>query len=199
MQIKEIKEKFERAVSEFLRLETYLLDNDVSERAITHTLACYLQCEFDESHVDCEYNRNGTKPKHIQYDYNRALESELKKVLSAARRLQAKLKISTNEYADVDEPVRLETYPDIIVHTRGLNHPTNLLIVEVKKARANDEDIAFDLAKLRAFTAEQSDGVLNNYHYLLGAHLVLFCKADSGREPHIQYYINGEPEIKELA
>jgi len=56
--IKELKNKFLKAVNLLYRNDLFLLKNNVSERAITHKLAFYLQDEFPEWHVDCEYNRD---------------------------------------------------------------------------------------------------------------------------------------------
>src|SRR5262249_43335497 len=47
-----------------------LLDLGVSERAITHRLALYLERELDHLgrnwKVDCKYNRKGRKPKELR-------------------------------------------------------------------------------------------------------------------------------------
>jgi len=56
-----IKNEIERKVKSCLQIlreqDKYLLDNDLNERTITHKLATYLQEEFQEFNVDCEYNR----------------------------------------------------------------------------------------------------------------------------------------------
>lgn len=54
----ELKKKFLKSVNYLLKNDIFLLENNVSERAITHKLAEYLQKEFPEWHVDCEYNRD---------------------------------------------------------------------------------------------------------------------------------------------
>ena len=46
------------SLRELLQDDASLLQYDVSERAITHKLAEYLQYRFGDYHVDCEYNRN---------------------------------------------------------------------------------------------------------------------------------------------
>ena len=38
---------------------------DANERSLTHKLAEYLQCEFPDWHVDCEYNRHGLDVKRL--------------------------------------------------------------------------------------------------------------------------------------
>ena len=41
------------------------MENDVSERSIAHKLAEYLQIQFPDWNVDCEYNRKGLEPKAL--------------------------------------------------------------------------------------------------------------------------------------
>jgi hypothetical protein len=53
----DVKAKLEAAIISLLEEDHYLIQNNVSERAITHKLAEYLQKEFPEYKVDCEYNR----------------------------------------------------------------------------------------------------------------------------------------------
>ena len=57
IEISELKGKFERCVNQLCIRDSLLLKLDVSERAIAHKLAEYLQCEFPDWNVDCEYNR----------------------------------------------------------------------------------------------------------------------------------------------
>jgi len=63
----------------FMKNDIFLLEVDADERAISHKLACYLQSEISEMHVDCEYNRDefeikkisdekGSKPRRIYPD-----------------------------------------------------------------------------------------------------------------------------------
>ncbi len=53
------------ALTKLLENDSYLLQVDANERAITHRLAMYLQCELQEWHIDCEYNRNGNASKSL--------------------------------------------------------------------------------------------------------------------------------------
>src|SRR3990172_335038 len=53
-----LKKKFLKSVNYLFKNDLFLLKNDASERSITHKLAEYLQKEFPEWHVDCEYNRD---------------------------------------------------------------------------------------------------------------------------------------------
>lgn len=40
----------------FYEKERYLLENNANERSLTHKLAEYLNLEFQDFDVDCEYN-----------------------------------------------------------------------------------------------------------------------------------------------
>jgi hypothetical protein len=55
--IDEIKEKVKYCLLKLKRRDKYLLEKDLNERTITHKLATYLQEQFQELNVDCEYNR----------------------------------------------------------------------------------------------------------------------------------------------
>ena len=52
-----IYEKVVKAFQTFFIKDRYLLDNDVHEVTISHKLAEYLQYQFPDMNVDCEYNR----------------------------------------------------------------------------------------------------------------------------------------------
>jgi hypothetical protein len=122
----EIIGRFQSALERLLRNDLHLLQFDVSERAITHKLAEYLQPLFENRHVDCEYNRNGHEPKRVN--------------------LPEPDNLTQTRYSP--------TYPDIIVHLRGTND-YNTLIVEAKKTsdrRQNGEQR--DIQKLMAYAQE---------------------------------------------
>lgn len=188
----DIKDAFNKALKVFLEKEDYLLEKDVSERAMTHKLAEYLKDEFPDHNVDCEYNRNGKKAKTLQFRFNAALLTEAQKLVDRATKFAEQVKEKQGWDEEVEEDPLLKpfsTYPDIIVHTRGNNYPNNLLIVEAKKYDANENDVAFDFAKLKAFTGNDGE---NRYEYLLGVHLTLFCKDERGTPPKVKYFSGGE-------
>lgn len=60
--MKETKMRYEKLINlcleEIYNNDFALIFNNVSERAITHKLAEYLQKRFKGYNVDCEYNRN---------------------------------------------------------------------------------------------------------------------------------------------
>jgi len=110
----EVHLKVEKAISDFLERDLYLLRVNVSERAMTHRLAVHLERQFPDWDVDCEFNRDGNVAKMISF--------------------------LGREEGDGEEGSSI--YPDVIVHHRGTGD--NLLVLEVKKAafqRLRDRDI----------------------------------------------------------
>ncbi|HOJ70255.1 MAG TPA: hypothetical protein PK864_04055 [Syntrophorhabdaceae bacterium] len=123
---KDIKKRIIDAIVALYRYDHELIDKNANERSITHKLAEHLQKEFPYWHVDCEYNRFGSKPKRIH-------------------------QISNGAPATDPEAIEAVTvFPDIIVHRRGTNQ--NLLVIEVKKT---GEDTEWDRKKLEAFIQDQ--------------------------------------------
>lgn len=113
MDKEQIVKKLYNAYRMLLKNDRHLFVVNANERSITHKYAEYLQEEFTQWHVDCEYNRNGLNSKKLLY---------FKKTISSD---------------DVDA---LSVYPDIIIHRRGTN--VNLIVIEAKKSNnyASDED-----------------------------------------------------------
>ena len=57
-----IQSELDRVVSalgEFYARETYLLEQDLGERTLTHRLAVHLERQFEGWDVDCDYDRLG--------------------------------------------------------------------------------------------------------------------------------------------
>jgi len=118
----EVKEKMECAISKLVKNDFYLLEMDANERSITHKLAEYLQQEFPDYDVDCEYNRHMGVQKYLKVP---------------------------EENVGWDDAEAKTVFPDIIIHNRG-NDEDNLLIIETKKSSSNiGED--FDKDKIAAF------------------------------------------------
>lgn len=125
MDVNDVLFRFERALRELMVRDRYLLVHDVSERAITHKLAEYLQPLFRTWDVDCEYNRNGVDPKRIH----------IWRGPEAVR------------------PQDVNSNPDVIVHERGTNG-RNLLIVEAKKVPSTPASIEYDRLKIEAYARD---------------------------------------------
>jgi len=132
------------------RLDKKLLEINVNERTITHKLAEYLQQNFLEFNVDCEYNR---------FEHNEIDD------------LVKKLDLPRNNVSWDDTEAKT-VFPDIIVHNRG-SQEKNLLVIEVKKFPCKISENV-DRNKLIAFTKDPY-----NYKYGLFLKINLINKKDS--------------------
>jgi hypothetical protein len=163
------------ALKELIEKDFYLIQNDVSERAITHKLAMYLEPYFTDYSIDCEYNRNAEdgerKTKTIKI-----LVDEENILIDRFRRREL----------EIDEIALFSTYPDIIVHHRGVNSG-NLLIVEAKKTTCKVDPL-FDSLKLKAYTGTTEE---DKYRYEWGAS-ILFNVEKPTSMPITEWYKNGE-------
>lgn len=176
-----LKEIIHSCLKDFYKKDFDLICHDVSERAISHKLAEYLQVRFPKYNVDCEYNRNcengKDKPKYLKIIWDEALRKS-KGII---------------EKGDLDSLIEVSTYPDIIVHRR-LKNDENLIVIEVKKDNTRvSED--FDLKKLRAFTSKNDENV---YKYEFGVFIKLPIrnhKCDFLNETKIRWFQDGD-EIK---
>ena len=137
----EVKYRIEVAIQIFLKNDSYLISENLSERCITHKLATYIQTLFLDYNVDCEYNRNINEIKGLKL-----VKDELKS-----------LGLLTKKELDEDENyfINRYVYPDIIIHKRGSN-ADNLCIIEVKKDNSELEYKKYDKLKLDAYTNDDS-------------------------------------------
>jgi len=60
---KEIIRRVKIAIGILFKNDCYLLESGVHERTISHKLAEYLQIQFPDWNVDCEYNKKGIDTK----------------------------------------------------------------------------------------------------------------------------------------
>jgi len=147
MKHEEVREKLFIALNQLSINDLWLLHNNLNERTIAHKLAEYIQQNFPEYHVDCEYNRDVEQ------------NSGLKKVNILKERYEA-IKNVVVDGASIDVSV----FPDIIIHRRGTNK-FNLLVIELKKSKnTNQEARDFDIEKLHSFT-DQSERNTLKYNY----------------------------------
>lgn len=58
-----IQNKVGIAIGILLKEDAFLLENLVNERSVAHKLAEYLQEQFPEWNIDCEYNKKGLDTK----------------------------------------------------------------------------------------------------------------------------------------
>ncbi len=122
-----VQHKLCEALKNLAKKDHFLLAHDVNERSITHKLASYLEAEFQDWDVDCEYNRDG---------------------LEDTKRLDLDNTLPETNATDTNAA---SVYPDIIVHKRGTS--TNLLVVEVKK-ESNTKGQDWDRRKLCAYKSQ---------------------------------------------
>src|SRR5882762_9967160 len=107
------------AIDQLVAHEPILLELNVTERALSHHLACYMAARVPAPlSVDCEYNRHFDDPKRLNLPHRNSLDREIRATT---------------------------VFPDIIVHERNSDN-RNLLVLEIKKP---GEDIAYDEIKLR--------------------------------------------------
>ena len=92
------------ALAEFYARETFLLDQDLGERTLTHRLAVHCEKQFSGWEVDCDFNRLGERT----------------------------LRLPHGTIVSTDDHLGKSVYPDIVVHQREI--PNNLVTLEVRKA-----------------------------------------------------------------
>jgi hypothetical protein len=120
-----VKKRFERAIKRLKKRDRDLFRLGANERSFTHKLATYLQQEFPRWHVDCEYNRDGIRPKTLGLD--------------------------EHEEVPIADAEGATVFPDIIIHRR--NTKNNLAVVEAKKS-TNRRGDQWDIRKLRAYKTQ---------------------------------------------
>jgi hypothetical protein len=118
-----VEEYLHNACEKLIQKDGKLFEFDVNERTLTQRLSLYLQAEFPNHVVDCEYNRSIKDKKRLPIG-------------------------ATEIWSDDTKGVTV--FPDIVVHQRG-SHELNLLVVEAKK-HASGTVPDYDSKKLRAFT-----------------------------------------------
>ena len=145
MNIDEIKQGFEQALSDFIATDGDLLRFNADERAISHKLAEHIGRYFREWNIDCEYNRIGTDQQKKLIHYSRERFIQAKQAGVIPNFITSFDELQHSEYA-------VPVYPDIIVHRRG-DPTTSLLVVEVKKANNPDVMLGWDQWKIEFFRA----------------------------------------------
>lgn len=168
--IKKLKKIINECVERVLENDGDLLKK--SEWAITFRLGYYLQhaLEIEKSIllkgyiVDSEYNRFEDEPKKA---FEECGNCEIKK----------------NCLSDVDDSKKIR--PDLIIHIRGENEEdSNLMVIEVKKQKQNQDSYKNDYNKLKYLTCKRA-----KYRYQIGAHIV-FSKRKDGK--NIKWFENGK-------
>ena len=133
MTFQEIEQKVKNALQLFYKEDSYLIDNYVHERSLTFRLGMYLQNEFPDWKVDCEYNKN-----YQTFQHNKLLFA----------RCDKESKFSCKDCCDHR---KCTVFPDIIIHQRGTDK--NLLVIEAK-CNADARQIEEDKEKIEAYLSE---------------------------------------------
>jgi hypothetical protein len=125
-----VRKKLLRAYRRLLEKDGYLLTAKANERSITHRYAIYVESEFPDFNVDCEFNRKGLEVKRLE---------------------------CFKKDVDSDDTKGVSVYPDVIVHHRGT--ASNFVVIEAKTSSNNEEcqtpnPCHCDLCKLRAYKAD---------------------------------------------
>lgn len=129
MDFEEVRQKLKAALKKLRVKDSFLIKADTNERTISHKLAEYLQEEFPNWNVDCEYNRHG-------YDIKKLRVTHMPK-----------------GNVELNETEAKTIFPDIVVHERN-NDERNLLVIEVKKT-SNTESRQFDREKIIGLTKDE--------------------------------------------
>lgn len=172
----EIKKRIKLSLDLFIEEDSYLLYNNINEKTITQRLSIYLNQQFKDYDVDCEYNGN------VDDDSERKKIDLLYDDLKAANLLKP---LETELY---DEFIERAVYPDIIIHKRGKNEPYNLCIFEVKKDNSKIK-FEYDKLKLKAYTTDYHGNI---FFYKLGVFIEFSIK--DAPQYNISYYKDGEKQ-----
>ena len=130
---RDIEQRINECLTLLFRNDKHLVVKNVSERALSHMLACYLKPKFNEWDVDCEYNKDRDAIKSL---------SSLEDILREMGREELIMDIKERK-----------VIPDIIVHQRGTDD--NLIVIEMKKSGRSKKFDDFDIAKLKAFRKDK--------------------------------------------
>jgi hypothetical protein len=128
-----LRNVIQRAFKKLLENDSFLLENDLHERAISHWFAVYLNDEIQDSFRKEKYN--------VDYEYNRDItrsDGRVKKAFLLRDEINAEFK-NSYKCKPLEYFGERSVYPDIIVHKRGSN-ADNLLVLEIKKEYYNIEN-----------------------------------------------------------
>jgi hypothetical protein len=148
----------DNSISDLIKYDRHLIETKSGELTLNHRLAFYIEKnltdDYKDYNVDCEYFRDCTDP-------------DLRK------------RIPSKKGKNDKKPI-----PDIIIHKRGNNYPTNYLYVEAKRLEENTDD----LDKIKFFITDVK------YKYQFAAYVKYLLN-----EKYITYdlyYFNFETKIE---
>jgi hypothetical protein len=153
----QLTDLFKESVNTFFAKETTNILSGVSERSLCSRLAMYLEDNFSRFSITGNYNADT--------EYNRKQNGEVKTILD-------------------DQMQVIVISCDLLVHSRGMEVPDNLITIEMKKSHRPEAEKQSDKNRLRAMTKKQdvysTDGQTNPEHvcgYIIGIYMEINNKA----------------------
>jgi len=138
-----IKQKIINCVDKLYLEDKYLFDCEICERCLMFRLAYYLQIEFFDYFVDCEFNKMGF------YGYKHANKVEPIRHGKGVKKM----------------------YADIIIHKRNSNIQDNFICLEIKRTRkglSNDLKRLKNMTRERGFSYKYTNYIYAyNYGFLI--------------------------------
>lgn len=141
----ELLEILKNSIYLFYLCDFYMIEDShkLHEQAITHRIAHYFEnimaiyspSAYSEYQFDVEYNKNLQNPKEI---------------FTLCWKCQ-RTRCPCKKYQESQD-----SRPDFLIHKRGKND-SNLLLVEFKKSKTGQDNIAYDKNKLRYFTCMKGE------------------------------------------
>lgn len=139
--LKNLKGMFWEANRAFIENHASLLKRELSE----HCLCGALMCELNK-----QLEKNACNNYYADIEFNRN-KKEIKQLPN-------------------DDGFVNNILPDIIVHSRGKETLDNLLVLEMKKSSANQQDMEKDRNRLRKMTKQNCNEGCYSYKYKLGVY-----------------------------
>lgn len=139
--LKILKGMFWEANRAFLENHASLLKRELSERCLCGALMHELNKQLE---------KNGCNNYYADIEFNRN---------------KKRIKQLPNDDGFINNIL-----PDIIVHSRGKETPDNLLVLEMKKSSANQQDKEKDRNRLRKMTKQNCDESHYSYKYKFGVY-----------------------------
>lgn len=155
-----LKDFFWEANRAFIEKDYVLLDEEVSERCLCGALMHELNKQLE---------KNGCNNYYADIEFNRNKKG---------------IKQLPNDDGFINNIL-----PDIIVHSRGKETPDNLLVLEMKKSSANQQDMEKDRNRIRKMTKQNCDEGCYSYKYKLGVYYEVNFEE---KQIIVEFYQDGE-------
>lgn len=158
--LKNLKGMFWEANRAFLENHASLLKRELSERCLCGALMHELNKQLE---------KNGCNNYYADIEFNRNKKG---------------IKQLPNDDGFINNIL-----PDIIVYSRGKETPDNLLVLEMKKSSANQQDMEKDRNRIRKMTKQNCDEGCYSYKYKLGVYYEVNFEE---KQIIVEFYQDGE-------